>query len=232
MTLQAAGKRLGLHLLHGAVSECDRATFLASHGEWASLLITLLRNSATAALATGSGSQGGEAAPSAHANGKPSTGSSLPASMQAAAWDCLAALHERLPHMLGVPGVRRDAAAATPKLVSLLLLGQQKQQQQAADGVGVGQPQAMPPMLKSPAAQRALLAALTALPVSFRQQQKSLEGPLLALLLQPAGPAGQAPLPQPQQQLAAALVASLPRIQGDADSWSQLLQRLLVTAHW
>eukprot|EP00887_Chlorella_sp_A99_P002280 scaffold10.g2280.t1 len=206
---QAATKQLGLELLRRVIADCDRHTFLACHAEWAPLL-----------LAHVAGAKGGGGS-DARADAGDMARAGAPAAVQAAAWECLAALYERLPALLGVAGVRRDASSAASKLCAALLAlpaspppPQQQQQEQL---------QNISPALLHPAAQRALLAALAALPASFRQQQRALEPPLVALLLRAAAPR--------ERDAAAALLASLPRIQGDADSWSQLAQRLLATAH-
>lgn len=206
---QAASKRLGLQLLHALIADCDRATFVAHHAEWASTLLTMLRGSSAGSPDSASGFKA------------PCGAGCLPPADTLAAWDCLAVLYARLPALLGVPGVRRDASAAASRLAAVLLL------QPAQGEGGGGDAVTVPPALYLPAAQRALLAALDALPAAFRQQQRALEAPLAALLLR----AGARGAPGEQLRLAAALVASLPRIQGDADSWSSMAQRLLATMH-
>lgn len=145
-----------------------------------------------------------------------------PSAVAAEACLCLAAYFSRLGRMLEVPGLRRDGAAAASKLAGLLL-GSQGQKQQAAGEQAAAAP---PPLLALPQGQAALLAALAALPASFRQQHKALEAALLPLLMAPAPASSNSGSP-----LLAACVTALPRIAGDGTSWSAFCQRLLATAH-
>ena len=202
--LQASSRLLGAQLLRSAIADCHRRAFLQHHAAWAAALLAALRAEQQRAA------QQQQQQPSAVA---------------AEACTALASYFARVGRMLEVPGLRRDGSAAASKLAAILLQQGQKQQQRSEDGGGVAAP---PSLLALPQGQAALLAALAALPASFRQQQKQLEGALLPLLMAPrggsnAGGAGAGLLP--------ACVAALPRVAGDASAWSAFCQRLLASAH-
>lgn len=183
------------------ITNCHRRTFLQQHAQWAAALLTALR----AEQQRGQQQQ------------------QQPSAVAAEACACLAAYFGRVGRMLEVPGLRRDGAAAASKLAAILLQQGQKQQQQEAEQAGQAAAAPPPPLLLLPQGQAALLAALSALPASFRQQLKALEAALLPLLMSPAAGGGSAML--------AACVAALPRIAGDGSTWSAFCQRLLLTAH-
>ncbi|PSC71891.1 proline-glutamic acid-and leucine-rich 1 [Micractinium conductrix] len=201
---EASQRLLGLQVLRSTVTNCERRMFLTRHVSWAALLLATLR---------------GEQQRSA--KGDPAAAQQQQLSGVATeALACLAAYFSRVGLMIEVPGVRRDGAAAASKLGALLLQPAGGQQDRAAAApTSAAAPAAL---LTTPAGQQALLAALTALPASFRQQHKALEGAVLPLLVRP----GAAP-----SSLLAACAAALPRIAGDATSWSALCQRLLASAH-
>lgn len=207
--LQATSRLLGLQLLRSAIANCHRRAFLQQHAQWAALLLTTIRSEQPR------GQQAGADGAAAQQQ-QPSTAA-------AEACACLAAYFSRVGRMLEVPGLRRDGAAAASKLAGLLL-GQGQKQHAAATA---------PPLLALPQGQAALLAALTALPASFRQQHKALEAALLPLLMAPApaGSGGSSNGGSSASPLLAACVAALPRIAGDGSSWSAFCQRLLATAH-
>lgn len=206
--MQVTSRLLGLQLLRSAIANCHRRTFLQQHAQWAALLLATVRAEQPRGQQADKEQAGAAAA-------------QQPSAVAAEACACLAAYFSRVGRMLEVPGLRRDGAAAASKLAGLLL--GQGQKQQAAAGQAAA---AAPPLLALPQGQAALLAALTALPASFRQQHKALEAALLPLLMAPgaAGSRGSSPL-------LAACAAALPRIAGDGSSWSACCQRLLATAH-
>lgn len=206
--MQVTSRLLGLQLLRSAIANCHRRTFLQQHAQWAALLLATVRAEQPRGQQADKEQAGAAAA------------QQQPSAVAAEACACLAAYFGRVGRMLEVPGLRRDGAAAASKLAGLLL--GQGQKQQAAAGQAAA---AAPPLLALPQGQAALLAALTALPSSFRQQHKALEAALLPLLMAP-GAAGGGSSP-----LLAACAAALPRIAGDGSSWSACCQRLLATAH-
>lgn len=200
---------MGLQLLHTALAHCHRRAFLARHAQWAALLLATLRGEQQRSQKQGHGQDGTAEAPAA------------PSEVAREACACLAVYFTRLGRMLEVPGVRRDGAAAASKLAAQLL--QQGQRQQGQKGQQAAA--AAAPLLALPQGQQALLAALTALPASFRQHQKALEAQLLPLLMQQGVAAAEG------SPLLAACAAALPRATGDGSSWSTFCQRLLVSAH-
>lgn len=185
------------------LAHCHRHAFLSRHAQWAALLLATLRGEQQRSQKQGQGQETGPDAASA------------PSAAAREVCACLAVYFTRLGRMLEVPGVRRDGAAAASKLAAQLLQqGQKAQAQQAAA-----------PLLTLPQGQQALLAALTALPASFRQHQKALEAQLLPLLMQQGSGAGEG------SSMLAACAVALPRISGDGSSWSAFCQRLLASAH-
>ncbi len=214
--LQATSRLLGLQLLRSAIANCHRRAFLQQHAQWAALLLATIRSEQPRGQQAGTDG--------------PATTQQQPSAAAADACACLAAYFSRVGRMLEVPGLRRDGAAAASKLAGLLLGQGQKQQAAAGEQAAAA---AAPPLLALPQGQAALLAALTALPASFRQQHKALEAALLPLLMAPAPAGGSSSnsASGSDSPLLAACVAALPRIAGDGSSWSAFCQRLLATSH-
>ncbi|KAK9809218.1 hypothetical protein WJX72_011546 [[Myrmecia] bisecta] len=130
------------------------------------------------------------------------------ASLLQSLWTALATLFGKVGQLLAVAGVRREGSGMVAKLLPTLL-----------------------PLLEHPgggaadvAMAHALHAALIALPSACRAHLKPLEQYASQAVLADTGSTE-------LQRVAAACLAALPGVTGDAASWSAMVQRLLVTLH-
>ncbi|KXZ55327.1 hypothetical protein GPECTOR_3g46 [Gonium pectorale] len=128
------------------------------------------------------------------------------AASRAAGLHALSELFTRVQELLDVPGVRREASGPAGRTLQLAT-----------------------PLLADAGCRAAALAAiravLTALPAVARNHAAALEAQLAALLAAPA-------TPLPLRCASARAVALLPRaVAADADAWSGLCRRTLLSAH-